>query len=123
MAASYAHPSCPHAGEQNFPVVLCIVAESHRPLVLNMMAAVSAGTVSLMLSQNDDYPDLKQARDYHDMQFLITTGPGGLLLPMGTHGQTAQLLLHAAPQKACRGGFGSGLQQAADEPHGHMYGT
>lgn len=34
------------------------------------------GTVSLMLSQNDDYPDLKQARDYHDMQFLITTGPG-----------------------------------------------
>ena len=30
-----------------------------------------------MLSQNDDYPDLKQARDYHDMQFLITTGPGG----------------------------------------------
>ena len=42
-----------------------------------MMVVMSAGTVSLMLSQNDDYPDLKQARDYHDMQFLITTGPGG----------------------------------------------
>jgi hypothetical protein len=41
---------------------------------------MAAGTVSLMLSQNDDYPDLKQARDYHDMQFLITTGPGGILL-------------------------------------------
>jgi peptidyl-prolyl cis-trans isomerase B (cyclophilin B) len=34
------------------------------------------GTVSLMLSQNDDYPDIKQAREYRNMQFLITTGPG-----------------------------------------------
>ena len=34
------------------------------------------GTVSLMLSSNDDYSDIKQARDYRNMQFLITSGPG-----------------------------------------------
>ena len=35
-----------------------------------------AGTVSLVLSGNDDYPDIRQAREYRNMQFLITTGPG-----------------------------------------------
>ena len=46
-------------------------------LTEELYLVLPAGTVSLMLSQNDDYPDIKQARDYHDMQFLITTGPGG----------------------------------------------
>ncbi|XP_047940259.1 peptidyl-prolyl cis-trans isomerase CYP28, chloroplastic [Salvia hispanica] len=34
------------------------------------------GVVSLCLSENDDDDDLKLSPDYHNVEFLITTGPG-----------------------------------------------
>ncbi|GER37084.1 peptidyl-prolyl cis-trans isomerase [Striga asiatica] len=35
-----------------------------------------AGVVSLCLSENDDDDDLKLSPNYHNVEFLITTGPG-----------------------------------------------
>lgn len=34
------------------------------------------GVVSLCLSENDDDDDLKLSPNYHNVEFLITTGPG-----------------------------------------------
>lgn len=35
-----------------------------------------AGVVSLCLSENDDDDDIKLNPNYHNVEFLITTGPG-----------------------------------------------
>lgn len=35
-----------------------------------------AGVVSLCLGENDDEDDIKLDPDYHNVEFMITTGPG-----------------------------------------------
>ncbi len=70
-----------------------------------LVAWCAAGTVSLMLSQNDDYPDLKQAREYRNMQFLITTGPGNPFCFEVKHSQSPMVDV-TSPGSGCWVGLG-----------------
>ena len=64
-------------GEAHLHAVFCCLQNWVGACMLISVACAGApGTVSLNLSQNDDYPELRQAPNYRDAEFLITTGPG-----------------------------------------------
>ncbi|KAJ0606737.1 putative peptidylprolyl isomerase [Helianthus annuus] len=62
-------------GEVKPPVNLVRNTESVEPKAFEL-GHTKGGVLSLCLSENDDEDDIKLDPDYHNVEFMITTGPG-----------------------------------------------